>query len=373
MYLNKCTKCGAEFETKNPKRVICPGCLYPDKNSISLKSYSETINSQKEQPETKEQDPSSGQEQSTQQDNQRRPFNNTGGNNYHGGGYNRPQQGGYNNQNDGYRRPPQQGGFNNQNDGYRRPPQQGGFNNQNDGYRRPPQQGGYNNQNDGYRRPPQQGGFNNQGGGFRRPPQQGGFNNQGGGFRRPPQQGGFNNQGGGFRRPPQQGGFNNQGGGFRRPMQGGPRPAPRKSLLISREQVAQIEALYMKTLPLPNPDIHEVIGKEIELEPNKVFFGINLVRQKLRLPKLPYPKRKLALTPDQITAIENLYSPLLPLPPIGCHKFIAKQLKMDEWRVHVGIGIVRKQLSLPRWNPDRDDAPAEFKMQKQAEDSPKEE
>ena len=38
---------------------------------------------------------------------------------------------------------------------------------------------------------------------------------------------------------------------------------------------------------------------------------------------------------------------------------------MDEWRVHVGIGLVRKQLNLPRWNPDRDDAPEEFKNQAQ--------
>ena len=35
MYVNKCTKCGAEFETKNPKRVICPNCLYPDKKDAS--------------------------------------------------------------------------------------------------------------------------------------------------------------------------------------------------------------------------------------------------------------------------------------------------------------------------------------------------
>ena len=33
MYVNKCTKCGAEFETKNPKRVICPNCLYADKKN----------------------------------------------------------------------------------------------------------------------------------------------------------------------------------------------------------------------------------------------------------------------------------------------------------------------------------------------------
>ena len=34
MYTNKCTKCGKEFETKNPKRVICPECLYPDRTPI---------------------------------------------------------------------------------------------------------------------------------------------------------------------------------------------------------------------------------------------------------------------------------------------------------------------------------------------------
>ena len=47
MYVNKCIKCGAEFETKNPKRVICPDCLYADKSTetkeqqdTQLKSYS---------------------------------------------------------------------------------------------------------------------------------------------------------------------------------------------------------------------------------------------------------------------------------------------------------------------------------------------
>ena len=116
-------------------------------------------------------------------------------------------------------------------------------------------------------------------------------------------------------------------------------------------------------LPLPNPDAHEVIAEKIGLEPQKVFFGINLVRQKMMLPKLPFPKRKLAVSPDQLMAIQNLYVPLLPLPPIGCHKILAQQLKMDEWRVHVGIGIVRKQMSLPRWNSEREDAPEEFKNQ----------
>ena len=128
-------------------------------------------------------------------------------------------------------------------------------------------------------------------------------------------------------------------------------------------------------LPLPNPDAHEVIGEQIGLEARKVFFGINLIRQKMMLPKLPYPKRKLAVSPDQLTAIKALYEPLLPLPPIGCHKIIAAQLKIDEWRVHVGIGLVRKQMGMDRWNPDREDAPEEFKNKPEeapaAEEKPK--
>ncbi|MBO7673338.1 hypothetical protein J6S88_08035, partial [bacterium] len=82
-------------------------------------------------------------------------------------------------------------------------------------------------------------------------------------------------------------------------------------------------------------------------------------------------------TPDQLFAIKNLYTLLLPVPPIGCHKMIAAQLKMDEWRVHVGIGLIRAQMGLPRWNEDRTDVPEaliektrisnELKAQKEAE------
>lgn len=140
-----------------------------------------------------------------------------------------------------------------------------------------------------------------------------------------------------------------------------------KPLLVNKEQLEQIELLYKAMLPLPNPDAHEVIGAKIELEPRKVFFGINLIRQKMMLPKLPFPKRKLAISPDQMFAIQNLYEPLLPLPPIGCHKIIAAQLKMDEWRVHVGIGLIRAKLGLTRWNQEREDAPEEFKQQALAE------
>ena len=317
MYINKCSKCGKEFETKNPKRVICPECLYPDRSPL-LQNNSDGGNG--EQPK-----------QETENKEKEAPITS-----YSSGGDDRPQ----NNYNS------HDGEFRSNRDGFHH--DRGGYNHQ----------GGYNRQG---------GGFNRQGGGYNRGGQ-GGYNRQGGGFNR---QGGFNRNGQGGHG----GGFNRggQGGGFRRPNGGrnfNKRPA-KKALLVSREQVAMIEVLYKRMLPLPNPDAHEVIGAEIGLEPNKVFFGINLVRQKMMLPKLPFPKRKLAITPDQMFAIQNLYEPLLPLPPIGCHKIIAAQLKMDEWRVHVGIGLIRAKLGLGRWNEDRADAPEEFKNKSQEDKAEK--
>ena len=262
MYVNKCIKCGREFETKNPKRVICPDCLYPDKKMMVSPS-NDTTPAATAQPEEKPQY-LNGYSAGWTEEAPR--YYSAGGNSEPQQRYNRPQR-------------------------------------------------SYNNQ----------GGFQN-----RRP--------QGGGF----------NRGNNFNRRPQQ------------------RKAP-KQLLVSKEQLEQIELLYKSMLPLPNPDCHEVIGEKIGLEPRKVFFGINLIRQKMMLPKLPFPKRKLAISPDQLFAIKNLYEPLLPLPPIGCHKIIAAQLKMDEWRVHVGIGLIRSQMGLDRWNEDRPDLPEEFKKQKAEE------
>ena len=299
MYVNKCIKCGREFETKNPKRVICPDCLYPDKKMML--SSSEPDSSQSSSSTVKE-EPLNGYSAGGTEEPPRY---------YSAGGDPEPQrfnrnQRPYNNQN-GYNR----NNYNNRQN-YNR--NQGGYN-----------RSGYNNRN--------QGGYNNR--------------NQ-----RP-----YNNQGG-YNRRPQSGGFNRNN--FKRTQKKIP-----KQLLVSKEQLEQIEKLYKAMLPLPNPDCHEVIGEKIGLEPRKVFFGINLVRQKMMLPKLPFPKRKLAISPDQLFAIKNLYEPLLPLPPIGCHKIIAAQLKMDEWRVHVGIGLIRSQMGLSRWNQDRPDLPEEFKKQKE--------
>lgn len=309
MYVNKCIKCGREFETKNPKRVICPDCLYPDKSMIVSAPSTDIPKPEAPQEETLKGYSAGGNDEAP------RYYSAGGDDEQQQARYNRPQRpynNGYNNNRGGYN--------NNRQGGYQQNRQQGG------GYNR----GGHNNNR-------QQGGYNR--GGFNNRPQQGGYN-----------RGGYNN------RRPQQGGFNRGGINNRRPMQ---KKAP-KQLLVTKEQLEQIELLYKMMLPLPNPDCHEVIGEKIGLEPRKVFFGINLVRQKMMLPKLPFPKRKLAISPDQLFAIKNLYEPLLPLPPIGCHKIIAAQLKMDEWRVHVGIGLLRSQMGLERWNEDRPDKPAEF-------------
>lgn len=303
MYVNKCIKCGREFETKNPKRVICPDCLYPDK-SMMINPASPAPSEQKSETPTVSQEPLNGYSAGGTEEPPRY---------YSAGGNPEPQR---------YQRP--QRNYQNNNYGNRNY-SQGGYNRNNNNRNRD-NRGGYNRPQGGYRS--QQGGFNK--------------NNN------------FQN-----RRPGGRPNFQN-----RRPKNKGP-----KQLLVSKEQLELIEKLYKAMLPLPNPDCHEVIGEKIGLEPRKVFFGINLVRQKMMLPKLPFPKRKLAISPDQLFAIKNLYEPLLPVPPIGCHKIIAAQLKMDEWRVHVGIGLIRSQMGLSRWNQDRPDVPEEFKK-KESEAKP---
>ena len=328
MYINKCTKCGAEFETKNPKRVICPNCLYPERKQGSEEENQEHNHSEHEYQNGYTAGGASFGEERTytprnyERNNYERPYGDRPQRNYG----DRPQRN-YNNYGDrpqrNYGDHPQRN-YNNYGD---RPQRNYGD--------RP--QRNYNNYGD---RPQRNYGD--------RPQRNYGDRNYGDRPQRNygdrPQRN-FNNRGGGFKR----------GGNFNR------KPQQKKQLLITKEQLEQIELLYKKALPLPNHDIHEVIGAALGIEPRKVFFGINLVRQKMMLPKLAFPKRKLAVTPDQLTAIKMLYEPLLPLPPIGCHKLIAAQLKMDEWRVHVGIGLVRKEMGLDRWNPDRPDAPEEFK------------
>jgi len=313
MYINKCTKCGAEFETKNPKRVICPNCLYPDRK---LSPESPKISDSAETPQ--QEYPANYSSDSNDENPQRRYEND----------YSDRSQG-YGNRDRGY------------GSSYSRP--QKSYDNNSYNRERPRYDGNRSMNSD---RPRYD---NNRGGGQRS------YNNNRGG--------GYGSNRGGYNNDRRQRSFSNnrRSGGFNKKR---PQPQKNKQLLVSREQIEQIEIMYKKALPLPNHDIHEVIGQALQIEPRKVFFGINYVRQKMMLPKLPFPKRKLAVTPDQLTAIKALYEPLLPLPPIGCHKIIAAQLKMDEWRVHVGIGLVRKQMGLDRWNPDRPDAPAEYKTTK---------
>ena len=335
MYLNKCIKCGAEFETKNPKRVICPNCLYAEKK---IEGNSEGGSEQ----------PSMASYSSENYQQQRHAS--------YGGGYEDRPRNNYQQREGSY----SQGGYSS--GGY----SSGGYQRREGGY----SAGGYQRRDNNRDGGNYGGGYQRREGGYQRP-QQGGYQRREGGYQRP-QQGGYNrdnNRGGFQQRRPQSGG--NRFGGGRKPQ----RPQkPAKPLLVTKEQLETIEALYKTMLPLPNPDAHEVIGAKMELEPRKVFFGINLVRQKLMLPKLPYPKRKLAISEDQMLAIKSLYEPLLPLPPIGCHKIIATQLRMDEWRVHVGIGLIRAQMGLERWNQDRPDAPEEYRKQQTeetVEDKPK--
>ncbi|MFI3301015.1 MAG: hypothetical protein R3Y28_06295, partial [Candidatus Gastranaerophilales bacterium] len=123
MYVNKCIKCGKEFETKNPKRVICPDCLYPEKKML-VEEDRPTDNVQVEG-KNEEGEPLRGYSAGPEET----PRNySAGGEN---SGYRSPQRG-YNQ--GGYDRDNRPGGYNQ--GGYNRDNRSGGYN-----------QGGYNRDN----------------------------------------------------------------------------------------------------------------------------------------------------------------------------------------------------------------------------------
>ena len=118
MYINKCTKCGAEFETKNPKRIICPSCLYPDRKPLlDSGNDGQTGNGNQEQPQQRTYHQSSYSYEGNPDEPQRsyppRNYNNQQGSygqrnyNQRQGGYQkpRPQGGGYNRNQGGFNRP----------------------------------------------------------------------------------------------------------------------------------------------------------------------------------------------------------------------------------------------------------------------------
>jgi hypothetical protein len=431
MYTNSCSKCNITFETKNPKRMICPDCLHKHAgNTVEApqtsgangsgygggnhnhysgggynNQYARTNDGRTGGQYYQANTPSPHQDgyaapSATQPANEAQdyalyaaqPFRPSGG-----AEGNTPQQGGYQpryqprdggQQQGGYqpRYQPRDGGQ--QQGGYqpRYQPRDGGQ--QQGGYqpRYQPrdggqQQGGYQpryqprdggQQQGGYqpRYQPrdggqQQGGYQprynpggSTGGGYQPRYNPGG--STGGGYQPRYNQGG--GTGGGYQPRYNQGG----GGGYGRPTAGrGGFQADRrpKGVFIPPQELAEIEKRYKVALPLPNPDIQDTIGKELNMHPKKVFAGINLVRLKMKLPKLDFPKRPLAVTPDQLTAVQTLYEPYITDPPIGIHKIIAKQLRMDEWRVHVAIKLVRKSHNMPRWNEEREDLPEYMKEQ----------
>ena len=77
--------------------------------------------------------------------------------------------------------------------------------------------------------------------------------------------------------------FNNN----RRPMNN--RNKAPKQLLVSREQLEQIELLYKLMLPLPNPDAHEVIGEKIGFGTKKSIFRYKFGSSKNDASKITVP------------------------------------------------------------------------------------
>jgi len=125
----------------------------------------------------------------------------------------------------------------------------------------------------------------------------------------------------------------------------------------SADQIAAIEKRYLELAsPQEFDGIRQQVATELSLPKGAVRRVVRDLRARLGLPSW-WEVQQRPLSVEQITAVQDRYVPLLPLPPVGVHKQIAAELGLSNLQVYRAIGQVREQLRLPQYNL-RPDVPA---------------
>jgi hypothetical protein len=116
------------------------------------------------------------------------------------------------------------------------------------------------------------------------------------------------------------------------------------------EQIAAIEARYLELAQPEYNGIRTQIAREMEIPRVAVKRVVAALREREKLPSW-WDAAEYSGTPENLERIRVAYMPLLPTPPVGVHKQIAKELDLPPIDVYRGIGAIRKAMGLPVFNP----------------------
>lgn len=126
------------------------------------------------------------------------------------------------------------------------------------------------------------------------------------------------------------------------------------------EQIAAIEARYLELAQPEFDGIRSQIAAELSIPKAAVKRIIAALRSREHVPSW-WELQTYTGTPEEMARIRTAYLPLLPVPPVGIHRLLAKELEMPSAKVYLGIRAIRDELHLPPFNPPEShpDQPAE--------------
>lgn len=125
-------------------------------------------------------------------------------------------------------------------------------------------------------------------------------------------------------------------------------PAP---FVLTDELRATVEARYLELAqPIEFDGIRTRIAQELGIPRAAVKRAVLELRQRMQLPSW-WELQSYAGDERDLERVRSAYVALLPIPPVGVHRDIAVQLRLDPGVVYQAIRRIRAELRLPQYNP----------------------
>ncbi len=132
-----------------------------------------------------------------------------------------------------------------------------------------------------------------------------------------------------------------------------PAKSPKPPTPPYQPTAAEIAAIEQRYRELAQPEfdgIRTQIAHELRIPKRVVREVVAALRKREHLPSW-WEIQTYQGTPEDLERIKTAYSAYLPVPPVGVHRILAKELGLPATTVYQGIAAVRQALGLPAYNP----------------------
>ena len=130
-----------------------------------------------------------------------------------------------------------------------------------------------------------------------------------------------------------------------------PRREPTPPFALTDELRTRIEARYLELAqPVEFDGIRTKIATDLNVPKAAVKKCVLELRQRMQMPSW-WELQSYKGSDHDLTRIRQAYVGHLPVPPIGIHKLIAEEVRLEPLTVYQGIRRIRAEMHLPQYNP----------------------